>query len=77
MRTAGRRHGRAQLHGAAAGADGAGWWEIQFQPLAGTQELLGLLGMIRVLATPAETPLPVAGKADGPARSPGGALLPR
>jgi PAS domain S-box-containing protein len=41
---------------------GAGWWEIQFQPLAGAQDLLGILGAIRVLATPAETPLPLPEK---------------
>jgi PAS domain S-box-containing protein len=41
---------------------GAGWWEIQFQPLAGVQDLLGILGTIRVLAAPAETPLPLPEK---------------
>ncbi len=41
---------------------GAGWWEIQFQPLAGVQELLGILGTIRVLTTPTETPLPLPEK---------------
>ncbi len=42
--------------------NGAGWWEIQFQALAGTQALLGLLGIIRVLTAPAETPLPLPDK---------------
>ncbi|HZZ78445.1 MAG TPA: sigma 54-interacting transcriptional regulator [Gemmataceae bacterium] len=41
---------------------GAGWWEIQFQPLAGTEGLLGILGTIRVLTGPAETPLPLPEK---------------
>jgi PAS domain S-box-containing protein len=41
---------------------GAGWWEIQFQPLAGAQDLLGILGAIRVLAAPAEMPAPLPEK---------------
>src|ERR1019366_7468193 len=32
------------------------WWEIQFTPLAGEPDLLGILGTIRVIAAPAETP---------------------
>ena len=32
------------------------WWEIQFLPIAGEKELLGILGTIRILAEPAETP---------------------
>lgn len=38
---------------------GSGWWEIHFQPFAGEQELLGMLGTIRVLADPTEMPLPL------------------
>jgi PAS domain S-box-containing protein len=34
----------------------ANWWEIQFLPLAGTNELLGILGTIRVLAAPTDAP---------------------
>src|ERR1051325_3891505 len=32
----------------------AGWWEIQFMPLAGPEDLLGILGVIRVLKAPIE-----------------------
>jgi PAS domain S-box-containing protein len=32
------------------------WWEIQFLPIAGATELLGILGTIRVLAEPSEAP---------------------
>lgn len=35
----------------------AGWWELRFFPLAATEGLLGILGTIKVLAAPAETPL--------------------
>ncbi len=35
---------------------GAGWWEIQFLPLAGAKELLGVLGVIRVLSEPLDAP---------------------
>ena len=34
----------------------ANWWEIQFLPLAGPHDLLGILGTIRVLTAPAEAP---------------------
>ena len=36
---------------------GAGWWEIQFLPLAGSKEQFGVLGTIRVLAAPSEMPM--------------------
>ena len=62
MRTAARRPSGTQLHGTAASVGGADWWEIQFQPLAGTQDLLGILGTIRVLAAPVESPLPLPEK---------------
>ena len=32
------------------------WWEIHFLPIAGEKELLGILGTIRILAEPTETP---------------------
>jgi PAS domain S-box-containing protein len=41
---------------------GAGWWQIEFQPLTGAQDLLGILGVIDVLAAPADTPLPLPEK---------------
>ena len=40
----------------------ANWWEIQFLPLAGAKELLGILGTVRVLAAPADAPLAVPEK---------------
>ena len=40
----------------------ADWWEIQFQPLAGKDGVLGILGIIHVLAAPAETPFSVPEK---------------
>jgi PAS domain S-box-containing protein len=40
----------------------ANWWEIQFLPLAGAKELLGILGAVRVLAAPADAPLAVPEK---------------
>ena len=33
----------------------ANWWEIHFSPLAGAQDLLGILGTIRVITAPIET----------------------
>lgn len=40
----------------------ANWWEIQFVPIAGVNDLLGILGIIRVLAGPTETPTPLPEK---------------
>jgi PAS domain S-box-containing protein len=34
----------------------ANWWEIQFLPLAGADDLLGILGTIRELTAPTEAP---------------------
>ena len=34
----------------------ANWWAIQFSPLDGANELLGILGTIRVLAAPTDPP---------------------
>jgi PAS domain S-box-containing protein len=36
---------------------GANWWEIQFLPLPGEKDLLGILGAIRVLVAPTNAPL--------------------
>lgn len=38
------------------------WWEIEFVPLARDADLLGILGVVRVLAAPAQTPAPVPEK---------------
>src|SRR6266542_637529 len=35
---------------------GADWWEIHFQPLAGAHGLLGILGILRLIAAPGEAP---------------------
>ncbi len=44
---------------------GPGWWEIQFQPLAGTSDLLGILGTIRILGASAEAPFSLPEKLMG------------
>jgi DNA-binding NtrC family response regulator len=36
--------------------NGADWWEIQFLPLTGADGLVGILGVMRVLAAPTDAP---------------------